>query len=231
VAQHERRDEEIGAAADSFKNLSRLSGWIAHEINNPLAGIQNALALVKNLVPPDHPHAKYVGAIEREIARVAALTQRLHHCYAYGDERMATMPFARFIADAMRALEPLRSARGVGVQLDIDPAAGSEPVAGGLVRAAIRHLVQHAIETAPPEGTIRVGAWRDSRRLWLSVPDHALNELHVRRVVAGPPGLALELVRGLVRALDGEIVTGADIGGTGEIHIGLPMLPHAEETE
>ena len=45
----------------ALRDLDRLStkgqmvASIAHEINNPLAGIKNAFALLEPAIPPDHP--------------------------------------------------------------------------------------------------------------------------------------------------------------------------------
>ena len=88
------RDDEDAADAASLRALSRLSGWVAHEINNPLGGILNAFALIQDAVPASHPHFKYVAAIEREIARMAALTQRLQQTYDGSAARHTPLPIA-----------------------------------------------------------------------------------------------------------------------------------------
>lgn len=58
---------------------------LAHEIANPLAGIQNAFLLIKDAVPASHPHYGFVAAIERQIARLSAITHGLRE-EAAGDD-------------------------------------------------------------------------------------------------------------------------------------------------
>ena len=61
--------------------MGRLAAGVAHEINNPIAGIKNAFTLVKQAVDPTHPHAEFVGMIDREIARVASIVQNMYQLY------------------------------------------------------------------------------------------------------------------------------------------------------
>jgi PAS domain S-box-containing protein len=64
--------------SETLSTMGRLAARIAHEINNPLAGIQSAFLLIKDAIPPTHPHVKYVGAIEREVARIGNVTRQLY---------------------------------------------------------------------------------------------------------------------------------------------------------
>ena len=231
VTLEPERDDENAAAAETLRALSSLSGWVAHEINNPLGGILNAFALIQDAVPSSHPHFKYVAAIEREIARIAALTQRLQKTYDRTGARNTPMPIGRCVADAFHALEPLRQARRVAVEVNITMPPQSEEMAGDLVSRTIRHLAQHAIESAPPDSAITVRVWCDAGRLWLSVPAQEHDGRAPRAAVAGPPGLALQLVRNLVDTLGGTISFNAGHDGHREIRVGMPTLATAKEAE
>jgi nitrogen-specific signal transduction histidine kinase len=225
------RDDDSAADAGSLRALSRLSGWVAHEINNPLGGIVNAFALIRDAVPASHPHFKYVAAIEREIARIAALTQRLQHTYDCSSARNTPMPIARCVADALHALEPLRQARRVELEINITIPAQSDELAGDVVSRTMRHLAQHAIESAPPDSAVMVRVWRDADVLWLAVPAEEDDGRAPRAAVAGPPGLALQLVRNLVDTLGGTLSVTAGHDGRREIRVGMPTLALAAEAE
>ena len=51
----------------------RMAARIAHEINNPLAGIKNSFLLVKGLLDKNHPYYAYADRIENEIDRIDVL--------------------------------------------------------------------------------------------------------------------------------------------------------------
>ena len=76
-----RRVDSTLREVEALTTMGRVAAHVAHEINNPLAGIQNSFLLIKGAIPPSHPHFKYVGAIEREIARIAAVTRQLYETY------------------------------------------------------------------------------------------------------------------------------------------------------
>ena len=215
--------EENGAEADAtLANLDRLAGWLAHEVNNPIGGISNAFALVKDAIPTTHRHYKYVAAIEREIARVAALTLRVRQAYRYDGSRTGPRTLAAHLDDALRALEPLREARRVVVDADIDASVAGRRLSGAVAGAAIRHLLQHGIESALPGTTIHLTATLSGDRIMLSVPCTARSDHSAP--AAGPPELALELTRRLVRSLGGEMMVTDDHRYPGETRIGLPFI-------
>ncbi|MES2124921.1 MAG: hypothetical protein V4503_09590, partial [Gemmatimonadota bacterium] len=115
MAQDDTSDPELAEARTTLSQLSQLTGWLAHEINNSLAAIHSSFALLQRLIPTDHPHYRYVGAIDREVARTTALTLRLQKGYDFPPGRANAAPLARAVGSALNALEPLRAARGVEV--------------------------------------------------------------------------------------------------------------------
>ena len=73
--------ESQRAQAEKLAAIGRLAAGVAHEINNPIAGIKNAFTLVKQAVDPAHPHAEFVDMIDREIVRVASIVQNMYQLY------------------------------------------------------------------------------------------------------------------------------------------------------
>ena len=55
----------------------QMAARIAHEVNNPLAGIRNAFLLIKDAIPQSHPYYAYVGRIEREIDRITRIMRQM----------------------------------------------------------------------------------------------------------------------------------------------------------
>jgi signal transduction histidine kinase len=57
--------------------IGTLASGVAHEINNPIAGIMNYAQLIADTAAPDHPAAEYAVEILAETARVATIVRNL----------------------------------------------------------------------------------------------------------------------------------------------------------
>jgi PAS domain S-box-containing protein len=231
-----KRAEDAMREMDTLSTMGRLAARVAHEINNPLAGIQNSFLLVKDAVPESHPHHAYVGAIEREIARIAAVTRQLYETYRPGSDGAAPATVPVVISDAVRMLEQVNRGSKVRIDVEAEEAPSVVPIPSALLRQAVYNLVQNAVEASPPGGAVRVRAWREQRTFWLSVRDWGPGvPTHLREKIfepfvstkngikTGGMGLGLSLVRRSVQAVGGRIEIHDPEGGGAEFRIQLPL--------
>lgn len=212
---------------ESLSSMGRLAAKVAHEINNPLAGIQNSFLLVKDAIPEHHPYYRYVGAIEREIGRIAAITRQLYETYRPEPEGAATASISTIIADAVAMLQQINRSSTAVIEVDTSGSPGVVGVPAGLLRQAIYNLVQNAIDASPEGGKVLVRAWKAGQYFMLSVTDAGPGvppEMRERifepfatskvGVSNSGMGLGLALVRRSVQALGGTVkVTDAEGGG------------------
>jgi PAS domain S-box-containing protein len=235
---------DLKRAADTLRELEtlstmgRLAARVAHEINNPLAGIQNSFLLIKDAVQETHPYYPYVGAIEREIARIAGITRQLYETYRPESEGTPDSSVATVISDAVRMLEQVNRTANVSIRVDTSVAPAVLPIPSALLRQAVYNLVQNAVDASPPGETVWVRAGGTHEVFCLSVRDRGpgvppdLRErifepfVSTKRANGGSTsgmGLGLSLVRRSVQALGGSIeITDPEDGGT-EIVIRLPL--------
>lgn len=226
---------EIGA----LTTMGQLAARVAHEINNPLAGIQNAFLLVRSAISTDHPHYRFVGAIEREIARIAAVTRQLYETYR-PDQPMGTgSSVILAISDAVIFLEQVNRARQVRIVTDVTRAPSLVPVPDALLRQTLYNLVQNALDASPVGGTITVTATADAAWCTIRVTDegpgvpealrHRIFDPFFstkdRSVKTSGMGIGLSLVRQSVLAVGGDIEVRDRPGGGTEFEVRLPMTP------
>lgn len=234
-----KRAEESLREISALTTMGQLAARVAHEINNPLAGIQNAFLLIRGAIPETHPHYRFVGAIEREIARIAAVTRQLYETYR-PDQLMATQSSVILaVSDAVTFLEQVNRGRQVRIVTDMSRAPSMVPVPDALLRQTLYNLVQNAVDVSPPDGTVRVTAIEDGADCVLRVSDEgpgippAIRErifdpffsTKDRTMKTGGMGIGLALVRQSVQAVGGHItVHDRPMGGT-EFEVRLPMIP------
>ncbi|WP_373058519.1 ATP-binding protein [Gemmatimonas sp.] len=234
-----KRAEESLREIGALTIMGQLAARVAHEINNPLAGIQNAFLLIRGAIPTDHPHYRFVGAIEREIARIAAVTRQLYETYRPDQSMIAQSSVILAVTDAVSFLEQVNRVRQVKIITDLSRAPSLVPVPDALLRQTMYNLVQNAFDASPATGTITVTAMVEQDECVLRVTDEgpgvpdALRErifdpffsTKDRTVKTGGMGIGLSLVRQSVQAVGGTIfVHDRPQGGT-EFEVRLPMTP------
>jgi two-component system, sporulation sensor kinase C len=226
---------EIGA----LTTMGQLAARVAHEINNPLAGIQNAFLLVRGAIPVDHPHFRFVGAIEREIARIAAVTRQLYETYRPDQAMGSSSSVILAISDAVIFLDQVNRARQVRIVTDVARAPSLVPVPDALLRQTLYNLVQNALDATPSGGTITVTALLDASSCVIRVTDEgpgvpdALRDrifdpffsTKDRSVKTGGMGIGLSLVRQSVLAVGGEIVVQNLVDRGTMFEVRFPMTP------
>lgn len=234
-----KRAEESLREISTLTTMGQLAARVAHEINNPLAGIQNAFLLIRGAIPTDHPHYRFVGAIEREIGRIAAVTRQLYETYR-PDALMARQASVMIaISDAVSFLEQVNRARQVRIVTDVTHAPPMIPVPDALLRQTLYNLVQNAVDVSPPHGTIELRARLEGDTCVLTVADEgpgvppAIRErifdpffsTKDRTMKTGGMGIGLALVRQSVLAVGGRIEVRDRPQGGSEFEVRLPMTP------
>lgn len=232
-----RRAEAALKEVDTLTTMGRVAARVAHEINNPLAGIQNAFLLIKDAVPKEHPHFAYVGAIEREIERISKVTRQLYETYRPEQDTTGISSVQLVVTDAVAFLEQVNRSNGVRITTDLARVSGAVPVPAAILRQIVYNLVQNAIDVSPQGGTVSVIAIATVDTLELTVRDQgpgvpvALREqifepffsTKEKQMKTSGMGLGLALVRRTVSAARGSIRIETAPGGGAEFIVTLPL--------
>lgn len=234
-----KRAEESLREISALTTMGQLAARVAHEINNPLAGIQNAFLLVRGAIPADHPHHHFVGAIEREIARIAAVTRQLYETYRPDHLQAAESSVILAVSDAVSFLEQVNRQRHVRIVTETARAPSLVPVPDALLRQTLYNLVQNAVDVSPPGATITVHTAQEGDDCVLRVCDEGPGippdirerifepffSTKDRTMKTGGMGIGLALVRQSVLAVGGQILVHDRPEGGTEFEVRLPMIP------
>jgi PAS domain S-box-containing protein len=234
-----RRAESELREVETLTTMGRIAARVAHEINNPLAGIQNSFLLLRDAIPIDHPHYAYVGAIEREIRRIADVTRQLYETYRPETDGTGQSGVRTLIGDAVAFLQQVNRPSKVQIQADLSRVPSYVAIPESVLRQAVYNLVQNAVEASPPGGVVTVRAELADGLFMLRVRDQGpgvptesrqrIFEPFVttkgRGAATGGMGIGLSLVRRSVEAMGGTVEIVDPPEGGAEFVIRIPVAP------
>ena len=146
-----------------------LAARVAHEINNPLAGIKSSFLLVKDAVSPDHQYYPFLGRIEKEIDRIARIVRQVFDLYCPQEESKAEFCVEKTIQDVVSLLDEETRAQNVVFDLKIGPAVLK--ISENSVRQVLFNIIKNAIEASPRGGVVRVETEEEEGFLKVRISD------------------------------------------------------------
>jgi signal transduction histidine kinase len=211
-AERERMETATLAAT------GQIAAMVAHEINNPLAGIKNSFLLIKDAVPESHPHHAYVGRIEKEIDRISGIVRQMFSLY----QPAARGPCVCGVDETVQDVVALLAAAARHDDVTLDAALGGriavEMKHEGALRQVLFNVVQNAVEASPPGGIVHIRAEVVGRVAAITVADEGAGiDQRIRARIFEPffssktgrttsgLGLGLSISKQLVNAAGGEL--------------------------
>lgn len=221
--------EQLQEAANerhAVEELRRdLIAWTSHDLRTPLTSIRAMVeALHDGLVEDEETVKRYYRTIRADVLALNGLIDDLFELAQLEADGLnlsfASHSLSDLVSDALEAFQVL--AEGRQVTLDGSVAADVDPVAINAPKLArvLRNLLSNALHYTPQGGDVRIRAWREERRVYLSVEDSgagfAEDDLSrifeqfyrgeaARSRATGGAGLGLAIARAIIEAHGGEI--------------------------
>lgn len=144
--------------------IGRLTAGIAHEVNNPLAGMLTAIDTLKQRPDLDPKVAKTVGLIERGLTQIADTVRALLVEAKVSSRSLGPTD----IEDVRTLLHAQIAKKHLNFEWDVRLSEGIS-LPASLVRQVLINLTLNAIQAAPPEGCVSVHIENDSTGLAIDV--------------------------------------------------------------
>jgi nitrogen-specific signal transduction histidine kinase len=149
-----RRIEQILFDSEKLAATGRLAASIAHEINNPLEAIKNALYLLSNKIGADDPNAKFLQIATKETDRVSRILRQMLGFYR--PPRMEPTDINRLIEESEGLVEKHLRQNRVKIENNLDPRLPPVIASADQIKQVLLNLILNAQQAMPEGGTISV---------------------------------------------------------------------------
>ncbi len=237
--------EQRRMQVDKLAALSQITAGIAHEINNPLASIQQSMHLVKRIIPMDHPRSIYVHKIDQEIDRMANIIKQMYQLYRPHHGYPSLINLNQVVQEACNLIASLQKNEGVPLCLDLSDAIIDLPLPATELHQVVCNILQNAFDAIGEHGTVSVRTGMESGEVWIQIQDtgpgmaqeilsHIFEPFFSTKVSTGRNGmgLGLSVSQSLVEGMGGEIHVESTPGHgtTFMIAFSLPVVPNFPNT-
>lgn len=236
----ERTHEQM-MLVEKMASLGKLAAVVAHEINNPLAGIQTYAKLLRRRAgsgsaPWDGESTRALELVEGEAARCGEIVRNLL--------LFSRTPGARFAQESLgpligRCVLLLRhKAELAGIEIKVGVAADLPPVTcdASQVQQLVLALAMNAIEAMSRGGVLTLRAARRGDRVVLEVQDtgtgipkehlpHIFEPFFTTKEEGKGVGLGLAVVYGIVQRHGGRLDVASTPGEGTTFTVELPLEP------
>ena len=213
----------------------RMAAGIAHEINNPLASLKNALFLVRNGVPRDYKYYDYLDRIEDEIDRIRNIVSQLYQLYQQTHQQPTSFNVVSATTEICEMLKPVAMKREIEIHSTSTNDIPDVFLPLGYFKQVLYNLVLNAIEASATGGSVEIAIGEESEKLLIEVTDHGDGIPPGSRPKAFDPffttkdkgdgsglGLGLSVSKNLVTLMGGQIDLKSRVGEGTTFTVTLP---------
>jgi two-component system, NtrC family, sensor kinase len=229
--------------ANKLASIGRLASGVAHEVNNPLAIINQKAGLIKDLLTINQDRTgneKLIDQIEAVLAsvrRCGTITRRLLDFSRHMEASVETVDIEAVIRQILAFLEKEAERRNISISVSTQgkiPAFESDL---GNLQQIFLNLINNAFAAMQNGGRLDIAICRQGKgAIWVAVADtgHGISEADLKRVFepffstreghAGT-GLGLSVTYGLVSEMGGTIAVESKPNQGTCFTVTLPLTP------
>ncbi len=238
----EARTDEVGVLARTLeemrsallareRQLQMMLGGIAHEVRNPLGGIELFSGLLAEEIEDGSEAMAHVRRIQRELNHLKRLVEEF---LDYARERTVEkepVDLGELLFEIAQLAGP--DAAEKDVELSVEAADATVQADAHLLRGALLNLVRNAVQASPAGGTVRLGAEVEAGEVLLRVEDEGEGVPPEHRERIFEPffttrekgsGLGLALVAKAAEVHAGSVRVGEAEGGGARFELRLPRV-------
>ncbi len=223
-----------------LSSIGRLAAGVAHEINNPLAIINEKAGLASDLMelagdfPERDRFRALVDAILRSVERCRSITHRLLGFSRRMDVNIEQLDVNDVLKETMSFLEQEALHRSITTSVSLDPAMPRIASDRGQLQQVFLNILNNAFAAVPDGGSVTLATWlRDPDTVGVSIKDngkgmsdevlrHIFEPFFTTKKTSGT-GLGMFITYGIIRRLGGDIAVQSTEGAGTTVTVFLPV--------
>ncbi len=227
--------------SNRMASIGRLAAGVAHEINNPLAIINEKAGLVKDLFLFKQEYAgddrlmANIDSIIASVSRCGKITRRLLSFARHIEVEMEDICFKKLVGEVIGFLHKEAEYRSITIKMDIPDNLPEFISDRGKLQQILLNLVNNAFQAMQDGGHLAISALETAKNtLTFVVADdgcgipksdikHIFEPFFSTKKKTGGTGLGLSITYGLVQELGGSMNVKSDVGVGTTFTITIPL--------
>jgi len=233
--------------ASKLASIGRLASGVAHEINNPLAIINEKAGLIKDLFTfkDEYGHdEKLIGLVDSilsSVKRCGRITRRLLRFARHMDVSIESINLDEVIHEVLGFLEKEAEYRSISVSVKMNEIPEFETDRGKLQQILL-NIMNNAFSAMDDGGHMDIvaegGEKKDTVHITIADDGHGIPDTDIEHIFEpffstkteeGGTGLGLSITYGLVQELGGDISVWSKVGKGTRFTITLPLRMDANK--
>jgi len=235
--------------ANKMASLGRLAAGVAHEINNPLAIINEKAGLIQDIFTfgtryvDANKLSRQVEAILESVTRCGAITRRLLRFARHMDVTLEPIDLKEIVEEVLGFLGKEAEYRCIQLKVDVDEHIPPLESDRGKLQQIFLNLFNNAFAAMKDGGRLEITARRrDRNNITMKVADNGcgISDTDINRVFEPffstkqkdcGTGLGLSITYGLIKELGGTIEVESKVGEGTAFTITLPLAQEKKKDD